>query len=773
MSLTRSQFKQELDQAIDYRQVLEQIASNASFSSSKEAIEQAMPKDSLSEAKEELAYVEEAIEFVRLGKVCSLGGISDILPEIKAAQKGIRLLPSELMQVALFLSAVEKAIHSFDEELEPLLYDLVQTMDPCIALRKEIDAKIDLGGEVKENATASLYNKIQTLRSSKADFMRYAKQYVRKHADRLMDTTTTSMQGRVCVLAKAGEKNSFHGLIHGASQSGLASYVEPAEFVSYNNKIQSLESQIDEEKKKICLELSQAVAKKALALRSDLETITFLDTILARAQWAYRIDGCIPRFQTRDHALMIENGRHPLLDPKKAVANTYELKSNQYCLMVSGPNMGGKTVTLKTIGLFVVLAHAGFPVGAHQAKMPWYSSMWFDIGDNQSIANNLSTFSSHISKIAKICSYADEHTFILLDEIGNGTDPVEGASLAASILADLIHKKSTIITSTHYDQVKEFGKTQPNTLVSSVEFDIEALKPTYRYLPGISGGSYAFAIAQQLHLADSIIQNARQFKEENTKESQKMLERLEKEQTKVLKKQEKFDELIKQAHQVQKEADEIKASWKKKKEKLDSEYALALDQMVEEKKAQARDLLKNVQTDPNYKLSKHAELMSELNALVPEQKREKEAKEVFKVGDYVHISSLNAHGEILELRKKQATVLSNGMKVNVKVNTLSKMARPQPKAVLSRPKVESVATRFPLELNLIGMRVEEGLQALDHYLDQAIVHKAISVRIIHGMGTGKLRAAIWNDLQKRNTIKSFASGGPSEGGMGATIVNFK
>lgn len=773
MSLTRSQFKQELDQAIDYRQVLEQIASFASFSSSKEAIEKTMPKESLSQAKEELAYVEEAIAFVRLGKECSLGGLQDIGPEIKAAQKGIRLLPSELMQIALFLAAVEKAIRSFEEEREPLLYDLVQTMDPCIALRKEIDAKIDLGGEVKETATHSLYNKIQTLRSMKADFTQYTRRYVRQHADRLMDTTTTSMQGRVCVLAKAGEKNSFHGLIHGSSQSGLASYVEPAEFVSYNNKIQSLESQIEEEKKKICMELSQAVAKKALALHSDLETITFLDTILARAKWAYQIDGCVPSFQTRDHALFIEQARHPLLDPKKAVSNTYELKSNQYCLMVSGPNMGGKTVTLKTIGLFVVLAHAGFPVGAHQAHMPWYSSMRFDIGDHQSIENNLSTFSSHISKIATICSQADEHTFILLDEIGNGTDPMEGASLAAAILADLIQKKSTIITSTHYDQVKEFGKTQPNTLVSSVEFDIEELKPTYRYLPGISGGSYAFAIAKQLHLADSIIQNARQFKEENTKESQKMLEQLENEQKKVLKKQEKFDELIKQAHQVQKEADEMKASWEKKKEKLDNEYALALDQMLEEKKAQARDLLKSVQVDPKYKLSKHVELMNELNELAPEQKVEKEVQETFAVGDYVHISSLNAHGEIIELRKKQATVLTNGMKVNVKINTLSKMVRPKPKAVASRPRVESVSTRFPLEINLIGMRVEEGLQALDHYLDQAIVHKAISVRIIHGMGTGKLRAAIWKDLQKRNTIKSFTSGGPSEGGMGATIVNFK
>ena len=765
-----SQFRNELNKAIDYHQVLLKVSRFASFSASKQHIEQALPYSELAKAKEDLAYIQEGIEFIRKGKDCSLGGISDIQPLIESAKKGIILLAGELMQVSMFLSGVYNAINSFHEE-EPLFFDLCDTMDPCIALRKEIDAKIDLSGDVKENATLALERLIQQQRNTRAEATRSTKEFARKHANQLMDTTITTIQGRFCVLAKASEKNTFGGLIHSASQSGLAYYVEPSSFVKINNTLQSLELQIEEEKKAIRKALSRQVKAKAIALESDLETITKIDSLLARSKWAYRYDGCVPVFQQRDSRLQINNARHPLIDEKKVVANDYALKPEQYCLMVSGPNMGGKTVTLKTIGLFVALSHAGFPVLAHEALFPWFESMWFDIGDHQSIEQNLSTFSSHMSKIATICEHAKEKTFLLLDEIGNGTDPNEGASLASAILEYLIAKKATIITSTHYEQVKAFGTSNPHTLVSSVEFDLETLKPTYRYLPGISGGSFAFSIAKDLSLDEKIIDRAIEFKESQMKESDKALERLEIEQKKVMQEKERFDQLIKDAHDLQKKAEAERQKWERKYEQLQADYDQRLEEMLEEKREEARSIIKSMQS--NAKVHEQIDSLHQINQLAPAQKEEKQAKESFKVGDYVHISSLNSHGEIIEIRKKQATVLSNGMKMNVKLNTLSKIERPRPKPVPTKARVDKVSTRFPLELNLIGMRVEEGLQALDHYLDQAIVHKAISVRIIHGMGTGKLRAAIWNDLKKRSTIKSFQAGGPQEGGLGATIVNFK
>ena len=226
--------------------------------------------------------------------------------------------------------------------------------------------------------------------------------------------------------------------------------------------------------------------------------------------------------------MYLEHAKHPLIDEKKVVCNTYELTDKQACLMISGPNMGGKTVTLKTIGLFVALAHAAFPVLCHKAILPFYQSMYFDIGDHQSIENNLSTFSSHISRLSHICQKSDENSFILLDEIGNGTDPLEGASLAVAILEYLISKRSTIITSTHYSQVKTYGKANDSVLVSSVEFNPETLKPTYKYIPGVSGASYAFHIAREYNLEESILERADFLKNENEKQTEKELEKLRK-----------------------------------------------------------------------------------------------------------------------------------------------------------------------------------------------------------------------------------------------------
>ena len=442
--------------------------------------------------------------------------------------------------------------------------------------------------------------------------------------------------------------------------------------------------------------------------------------------------------------------------------------------MISGPNMGGKTVTLKTIGLFVALAHAAFPVLCHKAILPFYQSMYFDIGDRQSIENNLSTFSSHISRLSNICQMSDENSFILLDEIGNGTDPLEGASLAVAILEYLISKKSTIITSTHYSQVKTYGKANETVLVSSVEFNPETLKPTYKYIPGVSGASYAFHIAREYHLEETILARAAFLKDENEKQTEKELEKLEKLQNDVLKQKERFNLLIEDAHRVQKEAYEKEKEIEKRKAELDTTYQEQLNEMLEKKKAQAKEILTVLRKEKTGKQHKQIEKMHELDLLNDNMlEMEVEEKKEFKVGDYVKIIGLNSHGEIVDIRRNEATVLTNGMKMKVKLSKLEPMHKPQIKKTTYKAHVESVSNRFPLELNLIGMRVEEGIAALDKYLDQAVVKHIKQVRIIHGMGTGALRTAVWKDLKKQPNVSKFTSAGPSEGGLGATIVILK
>ena len=704
----------------------------------------------------------------------SLSGANDISLPVSKATKQMTLTSKELISIYHFLTAVKQAKQNLDSSEFSELTNLAQSMESCSRLMDSIISKIDLTGSVKEDATPALKSMHKALVDTRLVLQSKSRQFLKKNSSKLMENMTTTVSGRVVVLVRAQDKNAFGGMIHGQSSSGLAYYVEPSSFVSDNNEISSLQIRIEEEKKRICKELSLQVKKNALALTSALETLTVIDVAFTKAKWAVRHDGCIPSLQSRDHSLYLEHAKHPLIDEKKVICNTYELNDRQACLMISGPNMGGKTVTLKTIGLFVALAHAAFPVLCHKAILPFYQSMYFDIGDRQSIENNLSTFSSHISRLSNICQMSDENSFILLDEIGNGTDPLEGASLAVAILEYLISKKSTIITSTHYSQVKTYGKANEAILVSSVEFNPETLKPTYKYIPGVSGASYAFHIAREYHLEETILARAAFLKDENEKQTEKELEKLEKLQNDVLKQKERFNLLIEDAHRVQKEAYEKEKEIEKRKAELDTTYQEQLNEMLEKKKAQAKEILTVLRKEKTGKQHKQIEKMHELDLLNDNMlEMEVEEKKEFKVGDYVKIIGLNSHGEIVDIRRNEATVLTNGMKMKVKLSKLEPMHKPQIKKTTYKAHVESVSNRFPLELNLIGMRVEEGIAALDKYLDQAVVKHIKQVRIIHGMGTGALRTAVWKDLKKQPNVSKFTSAGPSEGGLGAPIVILK
>lgn len=772
MKRERYEFKMELDQSIDYQTVLDQVASYASFSCSKEKIKNAMPLDSRFEIQEELDLVKEGMSFEQSGALLNMRGCTDISNSVKKASKRMTLSGQELIEVAHFMEACIQVYKTFQDSEFENLKSLSQSMDISYQIVKVIQNQIDSTGQVKEDATSFLKQKHKECIETRLLLQDKARSFIKKNNGSLMESMTTTIQNRICVLVKVQDKNKFGGMVHGQSQSGHAFYVEPNSFVSYNNKIQEVESQIQEEKMRICRELTKEVAKKEISLLSNLETMTWIDSIFAKSKWAVQKDGCVPFIHTKDHHFRFENARHPLIDIKKVVPNTYACRSNEYCLMISGPNMGGKTVTLKTIGLFVTLAHAGFPVICHEAHIPYYQSLWFDIGDQQSIANNLSTFSSHVSKISKICSHCDENSFILLDELGNGTDPLEGASLAVAVLEYLIQKKCTIITSTHYNQVKTFGKTNPNILVSSVEFDMDTLKPTYKYLPGISGSSYAFDISRQYHLENSILQRAEELKEENSQSVDKELERLENLQTEVLQEKEKFRHLIDEAHKIQREAYEEKEKINRKKIEFDRDYEEKLNAMLEEKKQEAQDIIRDLKQLKTDKIHKQTEKLHQLNSMQVMGENQNEAQKIV-VGDYVQIEGVNTHGEVLEIRRKEATILTNGMKMKVKLNQLKKIRRPNVKKENKKSYVGVGFKRFPLELNLIGMHVDEAIEALDKYLDDAVVHRATQVRIIHGMGTGALRNAVWKDLDKQPNVKSKMSGGPGDGGLGATIVLLK
>lgn len=766
-----------LEETLDWDAVLDQIADEASFSLSQQAVKEALPLTERREMEYQLSLAREGIELERTARSPEFGGISDISKEVEAARKGVVLSAPELNAIALFCARMDTLSHSVPAEIAPELASLAASISPLPRLKKAIEARVDISGNIREDATPKLQGLAGKLNAARAQLSQSARAFLKRNSSRLMENMTTTIDGRTCVLVKAADKNAFGGILHGTSQSGLAYYIEPSAFVELNQKIQEIQLDIQEEKQRICRELSGLVGQDAFALLSDLETVTLMDFAMSKARYAVRREACIPRLQERDHSLVLKNARHPLLDPQSAVANTYELKGNQACLMISGPNMGGKTVTMKTLGLFAALAHAGFPVLADEALLPLFADFWVDIGDRQSIQENLSTFSSHMTRLSSILKQAGPHSFVLLDEIGNGTDPVEGASLAAAILEALMDKGALVITTTHYSQVKAFGKASPRVLVSSVEFDPQTMRPTYRYVPGISGASYAFSIARACDLPEEVISKARAIKAEQEGESQRQLEALEKQQNQVRREKERFDALIQDAHRLQKEAAKEKEEAEKERRRLQEDYDRNLQAMVDRKEAEARELierLKDMKAAPDHEMS---DALHDIRSLAKTEPREEPKEKVFTfaLGDHVMIPNLGLHGEITEIRKKEANVLIHGRKTRVKLKDLVPMDNtPNQKKVKQRAqKEDKVFVRFPLELNIIGERVDDGLTALDNYLDQAVYRNVKQVRIIHGMGTGALRNAVWQALKRHPQVKGFSAGGPSEGGLGATVVQLK
>lgn len=763
--------------AIDFDAVLEQFAWLAYSAKTADLIRHARPKASRHEISEDLAMAAEALAFEQAGQSVSIGGLSDITKSVKEAKKNMVLLPSQLLEISLFLSACSHLSKAFDKDKYPRLHEIAATLNPCSTLAHNLEKCIDLSGQIRPDATARLQSLDHQLVSARAEASAAARRFVKANENSLMENMTTSISGRICVLLKAADKYKFGGMVHGSSQSGQAFYVEPDVLVRANNEVQSLQMQIEEEKREICRDLSRQVARQADALLSNDESITLLDLALAKGRWCSQHDGCIPVISATDRHLYMEHAVHPLLKKESAVANTYEMKDGIDCLMISGANMGGKTVTLKTIGLFAALAHAGFPVSAHRARVPWFDSFYFDIGDSQSIENDLSTFSGHAKNLSAITATATQNSFVLLDEIGNGTDPAQGAALAQAVLEDLLAKHAIVVTSTHYNDVKAFGKTNPHVLVSSVQFDLETMKPTYKYLPGVSGASFAYDIARQFGLADSILERARDLQRENESELQHQLSVLEKQQQEVSLEKERFDKLIADAHRLQKEAAEQKEKIQKQKERMDASYQQQLDDMLYEKKEEAKQILRDLRktSRPDHQKIEQMAKLDTLNDQSTQEPKEPEGKpQEIKEGDYVHVASLNNHGEVVSVRKNKAQVLVNGRKVNVSLDQLTLTKKPK---ALKSPAKKGGSGRsfapFPLELNIIGMRVEEGIRALDHYLDQATYHNVKNVRIIHGMGTGALRKAVWEDLASQPFVKTYNAAGPSDGGLGATLVELK
>ena len=758
-------------EVLEYPLILDEISRYTQFSLSRELILSLSPQFKPLWVTRENQRTNEAMEFLRIAGFCPMSGMKDITNQLEKASKDIILSVEELMDVAVFGRglALAKNYYQKADVKKEYLSDLFTSIQDNTRVSIEIEKCISPSLEVLDSASGTLKSIRQRYRKALSDRDVVTQRFMHQNASKLSDSISAIRNDRVVVLVKSSEKNSFGGLIHGESASGLSTYVEPPVLLDLNNKVSLLLEEEKEEITRICKELSRLIKPISEVYMNALETMAIIDSYFARARFGELHQGRVIELK-EESSIYFKNARHPLIDPKFVVSNTYHLESSHPVLLITGPNTGGKTVSLKILGLFCLMGYSGIPVLADEAYCPMFDQIFVDIGDDQSIVQSLSTFSAHLSKLATICDQATSKSLVLLDELGGGTDPQEGESLAIAVLDFLKEKGVKVVATTHYSKLKEYALKSNDVLMASVQFDMEAMRPTFRYLEGIAGQSYAFEIAARFNLNPSILDKALQLKTVAKSEQALLQEKLERKMIEL----KQFEEtlILQQA-----ELDDLKDKLNKQEEKfnLDKENRLnqakeEIDAMIESAQEEAQEILDEMRA---HKQAPIHELIAKKQQI--DSKRIKVKDEIklenIEVGDWVKLKSTNQQGQVLQIKKKQVVVNINGIRMEVSNSSLLKGDAPKAQKQVFI-KHESIAS-VPLELNIIGYRVEEALPLVSRYIDDCLRSKMPFARIIHGHGTGALRQAVHTLLSKQDRIESYRLGGQGEGGVGATVVTFK
>ncbi len=596
--------------------------------------------------------------------------------------------------------------------------------------------------------------------------------YLKTSGDALSLDNLTSRNDRLVLAVKSDHRSEIKGLVHATSASGQTFYIEPERVVTMNNELNDLRADEQEEIRRILKTLSRYVKRIAISLSYDLELVTVLDFIFAKAEYGNFIDGMMPDV-VQNGNLSLHQARHPLIDPEKVVANDIILK--QKVLMITGSNTGGKTVTLKTAGLLSLMAEAGLPVSATKATIPFFDEIYVDMGDDQSIAESLSTYSSHVKKQIQYLHLASKHSLVLIDEIGSGTDPQEGSALAKAMIDAFIQKGCTLIITTHYGSLKNYGQAHDDIALASVGFNIETMKPTYKLKLDTIGSSYAFEIAENLGMDEAIIKKALAYQQEDENETERLAKKLAIKEAELSEKEEYLTKTLAQAQADKQSYEKKLAGIEKQREATLEQAKKASNALLDDAKKMIDEIIKEVREKDNIKDHEVLNAKHMLDDLKHEKKQKvKVQNHTFVVGDHVKIDSMNREGDISEvLKNHQVTVLVSGLAIKLKdtdITFLHPKTKVQKVKSGGRPKMKKTGH---YEVNIIGMRYQEAMDTVDKFIDDAIVLGYPSVRIIHGMGTGVLRNGVRKMLKTNKNVKAFRDGGPNEGGLGATVVDLE
>lgn len=707
-------------------------------------------------------------------------GVLNILDAINRAKIGSTLPIDEILKFVSFVEAEGRTKQYIKKvktlEIDPVYlehyYDEIVT-HPHI--KREIEDCIDSAGRVYDHASVQLLSIRKKIATNEKRIQEKMESLLRTEQSKLTDSIITIRNNRLVLPVKAEYKNSFKGILHDQSSSKETYFIEPLQCVDLNNKMQSLFIEEQEEIDKILYQLTQVIGQDAITLKQNLEILTSLDLIFGKAKYAIRYDHTKPLI-TKDTIELI-SARHPLIPQDKVVSNTIRFQ-DYHTIVITGPNTGGKTVALKTLGLLSVMVQSGLLIPVNEdSKTVLFSNIYSDIGDEQSIEQSLSTFSSHITKIIHILNHLQPRSLVLLDELGSGTDPKEGASLAISILDYIREKNVYSMVTTHYPELKVYAYDLEDTINASVEFDIETLRPTYKLQIGIPGTSNALDIASRLGLHEEIISHAKNVSMSFDNQTTNLIKKLEKQSHDLRAELESYHQLKQTLEIKDQELSELLAKTKIKQNQMIKDFEQIKIQEVEEAKKEALKLIEELdelKKTESFKEHELARIKHEVKSLSQDQvKYQKLNTKRIQVGDVVNVIPFQRSGIVMKQLSNQQYEIQMGVLSSVfkekDLEFIKQNEKTQPKSRVTVSK-ESEAR---VELDLRGKRFEEAMVLLDKYIDDCLINNLEFAYIIHGYGTGALRKGVQEAIRKYKQIKSSRPGGMNEGGSGVTVIYFK
>lgn len=790
---------QKVLRTLEYNKIVERLAEYAFGADTKERCLSLLPSTSLSEITNAQQQTKDAMNrSLKKGRLdCS--GIKPLSSAIRRVEIGGTMNIEELLGLCKLLETARRVKAYGRKEREDFpsdsLSELFDGLEPLSPLCDEIRRCIISVDEISDDASSNLKSIRRSIHSTGDRIHAQLNQMLNNQNVRncLQDFVITMRNGRYCLPVKAEAKSQITGMVHDQSSSGSTLFIEPMAVVNLNNELKELSIKEQDEIAVILATLSAKAGEYIPAIETDYQILTELDFIFAKAAYALEYNGITPHFNT-ERKIRILKGRHPLLDAKKVVPIDISFGSDFDQLVITGPNTGGKTVSLKTVGLLTLMGQAGLPIpSGDRSELAVFDDIFADIGDEQSIEQNLSTFSSHMTNIIHILKEANEHSLVLFDELCAGTDPTEGAALAVSILSYFHSRGIRTMATTHYSEIKIYALTTSGIENACCEFDVETLSPTYRLLIGIPGKSNAFAISKKLGLSDTLIEDARTRISSNEQNFEDLLSDLEASRITIEKEQAEIN-------RYKSEIAALKQQLKNKQEKLDESRDAILrkakeeaNQILQEAKDTADEAIRNFNkygtTRPSIQEMEKQRTNIREKMAANEKKSSKEkdtaiynpkVPKKLRIGDSVKVLSMNLTGTVHSLPNAKGDLfVQMGIlrsQVNIKDLVLIEDAAPGSKKYaktgagkLKMSKSASVST----EINLIGKTVDEAIALLDKYLDDAYLAHLPSVRIVHGKGTGALRSAVQSHLKRQSYIKSFHLGEFGEGDAGVTIAEFK